>query len=42
VTIDRDSSGDVFVSDVGGNLEFIADGSGIVRVTDVKGTVRLP
>jgi len=30
------------VSEVGGNVELRADGSGQVRVTDVKGSVRLP
>jgi len=37
-----DSSGDIRVADVGGNVEVLADGSGQVSVTGVKGTVNLP
>jgi hypothetical protein len=37
-----DSSGDIRVADVGGNVEVLADGSGQVSVTGVRGTVNLP
>jgi len=37
-----DSSGDIAGSGISGNVEVLADGSGQVRVTAVKGEVRLP
>jgi hypothetical protein len=42
VLIDQDSSGDIVIAGVDGDVELRQDGSGLVRVTDVKGTVRVP
>jgi hypothetical protein len=42
VLIEQDSSGDVRVSDVEGNVALLADGSGQVQVSNVKGQVRVP
>jgi hypothetical protein len=42
VRIERDSSGDVSISDVGRDVEVLADSSGEVRVARVQGSVRVP
>jgi hypothetical protein len=42
VRIDQDSSGDIRIADVGKDVTVLADSSGEVRVTGVKGVVRIP
>jgi hypothetical protein len=42
VRIEQDSSGDITVTDIGGNFEVVMDSSGSIRVADVKGSVSLP
>jgi hypothetical protein len=42
VVIDNDSSGDIYVDDIGGNLEVVSDSTGERSIGNVRGEVRQP